>query len=73
MLLIHGFASNHFINWVSPGWMKTLTDAGYRSIAFDNRGHGESSKSYDPADYTPDKMARTPPRCSTISASSARM
>lgn len=57
VLLIHGFASNHFTNWVSPGWMKTLADAGYRPIAFDNRGHGESSKSYDTADYTPQKMA----------------
>jgi pimeloyl-ACP methyl ester carboxylesterase len=37
--------------------VKTLTDTGYRAIAFDNRGHGRSSKSYDPADYTPGKMA----------------
>lgn len=57
VLLIHGFASNHFTNWVSPGWMKTLSEAGYRSIAFDHRGHGESTKSYEPADYTPQKMA----------------
>jgi pimeloyl-ACP methyl ester carboxylesterase len=57
ILLIHGFASTHVVNWVTPGWVKTLTDAGYRAIAFDNRGHGASSKSYDPADYTPDKMA----------------
>lgn len=57
VLLIHGFASNHFTNWVSPGWMKTLADAGYRLIAFDNRGHGETSKSYDKSAYTPQKMA----------------
>lgn len=57
VLMIHGFASSHFVNWVSPGWFKTLNDAGYRAIAFDNRGHGQSSKSYDPADYTPQKMA----------------
>ncbi|RFC64834.1 MULTISPECIES: alpha/beta fold hydrolase [Mesorhizobium] len=57
VLLIHGFASNHFTNWISPGWMKTLAEAGYRPIAFDNRGHGETSKSYDPAVYTPEKMA----------------
>ena len=57
VLLIHGFASNHFTNWVAPGWVKTLTDAGYRAIAFDNRGHGASSKSYDPADYFPARMA----------------
>ena len=57
VLLIHGFGSTHMVNWVSPGWVKTLTDAGYRTIAFDNRGHGATSKSYDPADYTPEKMA----------------
>jgi pimeloyl-ACP methyl ester carboxylesterase len=57
VLLIHGFASTHFVNWVSPCWVKTLTEAGYRTIALDNRGHGLSSKSYDAADYTPQKMA----------------
>jgi pimeloyl-ACP methyl ester carboxylesterase len=57
VLMIHGFASTHFVNWVSPGWFKTLADAGYRSIALDNRGHGSSSKSYDAIDYSPDKMA----------------
>src|SRR5262249_25065128 len=57
VLLIHGFASSHMVNWVSPGWIKTLNDAGYRTVAFDNRGHGASTKSYDPADYTPQKLA----------------
>jgi pimeloyl-ACP methyl ester carboxylesterase len=57
ILLIHGFASTILYNWVSSGWVKTLTDAGYRVIAFDHRGHGQSSKSYDPSDYTPRKMA----------------
>ena len=40
VLLIHGFASSHYVNWVSPGWFKTLNDDGYRAIALDNRGHG---------------------------------
>lgn len=57
ILLIHGFASTHHVNWVAPGWVKTLADAGYRVIALDNRGHGSSTKSYVPADYTPGKMA----------------
>ena len=57
VLLIHGFASSHSVNWVTPGWVKTLTDAGYRAIALDNRGHGKSTKSYDPGDYIPDAMA----------------
>ncbi len=57
VLLIHGFASSHSINWVTPGWVRTLTEAGYRAIALDNRGHGASSKSYDKADYAPALMA----------------
>ena len=57
VLLIHGFASSHHVNWVAPGWVKTLSEAGYRAIAFDNRGHGRSTRSYDPADYTPSLMA----------------
>jgi len=57
VLLVHGFASSHYVNWVAPGWFKTLAEAGYRVVAFDNRGHGASGKSYEPADYTPTLMA----------------
>lgn len=57
ILLIHGFASNHAVNWANTLWIKTLTDAGRRVIAFDNRGHGQSDKLYEPADYMTDKMA----------------
>lgn len=58
VLLIHGFSSSHHVNWVAPGWIKTLTEAGYRAIALDNRGHGRSTKSYDEADYDPHLMAQ---------------
>ena len=57
VLLIHGFASSLQVNWVAPGWVKTLTEAGYRVVAIDNRGHGNSSASYEEGDYTPTKMA----------------
>jgi pimeloyl-ACP methyl ester carboxylesterase len=57
ILLVHGFASNKQINWVGPNWVSTLTRAGYRVIALDNRGHGQSSKLYDPAEYDTAKMA----------------
>ena len=57
ILLIHGFASTAHVNWVFPGWVKTLGAAGYRVLAFDNRGHGQSDKPHDPAAYTPEKMA----------------
>jgi pimeloyl-ACP methyl ester carboxylesterase len=51
VLLIHGFGSNHRVNWVSTSWTRDLIAAGRRVIAFDNRGHGESSKPHDPAAY----------------------
>ncbi len=57
IVLIHGFASNKEINWVGPGWMSTLTRAGRRAIALDDRGHGASSKLYDPAAYHSSLMA----------------
>src|SRR5882724_244593 len=51
IVLVHGFASNAQVNWVYPGWVATLTKAGRRVLALDNRGHGGSSKLYDPAAY----------------------
>ncbi len=57
VLLIHGFASNVATNWVDTGWVKTLTQAGYRVIAYDNRGHGHSEKLYRLEDYGAPIMA----------------
>jgi pimeloyl-ACP methyl ester carboxylesterase len=57
IVLVHGFASTKEVNWVNPGWVRTLTGAGRRAIALDNRGHGQSSKLYDPAAYHSAMMA----------------
>jgi pimeloyl-ACP methyl ester carboxylesterase len=57
ILLIHGFASSAHVNWVYPSWVTTLTGAGYRVIALDNRGHGGSEKLYDPEAYFAARMA----------------
>ena len=57
IVLVHGFASNAAVNWVHPGWVSTLTKAHRRVIALDNRGHGASSKLYDPAAYHTAVMA----------------
>ena len=57
MVLVHGFASTAHVNWVYPGWVDTLTKAGRRVVALDNRGHGASSKLYDPAAYHSALMA----------------
>jgi pimeloyl-ACP methyl ester carboxylesterase len=57
IVLVHGFASSKETNWANPGWVATLTGAGRRVIALDNRGHGQSSKLYDPAAYHSALMA----------------
>ena len=51
ILLVHGFASSKNVNWIYPTWVSELKKNGRRVIAFDNRGHGESGKLYDAADY----------------------
>ena len=51
VVLIHGFtgsASRHFGN---PGVMSALEAAGYRVIAMDCRGHGQSGKPIDSSKY----------------------
>jgi pimeloyl-ACP methyl ester carboxylesterase len=57
VVLVHGFASTAQVNWVHPGWVATLTTAGRRVVALDNRGHGASTKLYDPALYHSARMA----------------
>jgi pimeloyl-ACP methyl ester carboxylesterase len=57
VLLIHGFASNVETNWASTGWIDFLSKAGYRVVAFDNRGHGQSQKLYELTDYGAPLMA----------------
>ena len=57
IVLVHGFASSKEFNWVNPSWVGELSRAGRRVIALDNRGHGASSKLYDPAAYEMTLMA----------------
>lgn len=57
ILLIHGFGSTHKNNWLEPGWTAYLVDAGFYVVMLDNRGHGQSQKLYDTADYNLDVMA----------------
>jgi len=57
IVLVHGFASTKEVNWVNPHWVRTLTGAGRRVVALDNRGHGQSTKLYDPAAYHTSIMA----------------
>jgi pimeloyl-ACP methyl ester carboxylesterase len=57
VLLIHGFASNARVNWIDTRWMAFLASNGFNAIAFDNGGHGDSQKFYDPEDYSGPAMA----------------
>jgi pimeloyl-ACP methyl ester carboxylesterase len=57
IVLVHGFASTKELNWVQPGWVSALRRAGRRTAALDNRGHGASSKLYEPAAYHSATMA----------------
>lgn len=51
VLLVHGFASDRRSNWVRTRWVSTLVDAGFRVIAPDLRGHGESARPRSLAAY----------------------
>ena len=57
IVLVHGFASTKEVNWVQPGWVAALTRVNRRVIALDNRGHGASTKLYDPSAYHSATMA----------------
>jgi pimeloyl-ACP methyl ester carboxylesterase len=57
IVLVHGFASSKNVNWVYPTWVSELRKGGRRVIALDNRGHGESAKLYEAADYSIPIMA----------------
>lgn len=57
ILLMHGFSANRRLNWRLPGWYAWLNEAGYRVIAFDARGHGQSDKPTDVEDYRPEGIA----------------
>ncbi len=57
VVLVHGFASDYELNWVGTRWQQTLTEAGYRVVGLDCRGHGGSEKPHDPAAYALALMA----------------
>jgi pimeloyl-ACP methyl ester carboxylesterase len=62
VVLVHGFASNRTENWRRLGWYAALERGGYRVVAPDLRGHGESAKpheadAYDRAELAADVLA----------------
>ena len=57
VVAVHGFASDYHLNWVGSRWQETLTQAGFRVIGLDCRGHGHSDKPHEEAAYSVDTMA----------------
>jgi pimeloyl-ACP methyl ester carboxylesterase len=58
LVLIHGYFSNAFVNWIRYGHAAAIAAAGFRVIMPDLRAHGESAKPHDAASYPPDVLMR---------------
>ena len=58
LVLIHGYFSNAWTNWIRYGHAEKIAAAGFRVIMPDLRAHGESAKPHDPAFYPPDVLMR---------------
>jgi pimeloyl-ACP methyl ester carboxylesterase len=56
VVAVHGFASSGLLNWQRTGWTRDLVRAGFRVIAFDQRGHGASDKPENAAQYTMEQL-----------------
>jgi len=56
VVALHGFASSALLNWQQTGWTRDLTRAGFRVIAYDQRGHGASDKPEDPSRYSMEQL-----------------
>ncbi len=57
VLLLHGFASNGRVNWISTSWTTFLAEEGFLVIVPDFPGHGQSDKPHDSARYPAPRMA----------------
>lgn len=57
IVLVHGFASDYRLNWVGTRWQETLSNAGFRVIGIDCRGHGHSDKPHEEDAYRVATMA----------------
>ncbi|MGH6956137.1 MAG: alpha/beta fold hydrolase [Caulobacteraceae bacterium] len=51
VFLVHGFATNREENWRRLGWYGAFERKGYRIVALDLRGHGESEKPHEAEAY----------------------
>jgi pimeloyl-ACP methyl ester carboxylesterase len=57
VILLHGFLSSALRNWFAPGIAASVAGSGFRVIAPDCRGHGQSAAPTDLAAWPADVMA----------------
>ncbi len=57
LILIHGYFSTGYVNWIRYGHAELIAEYGFRVIMPDLRAHGESAKPHDAAGYPPDVLA----------------
>lgn len=58
VVLLHGYFSDAFTNWLRYGHAEAIAGRGFRVIMPDLRAHGSSDKPHDPAAYPPDALTR---------------
>ncbi|SMQ85765.1 Pimeloyl-ACP methyl ester carboxylesterase [Devosia lucknowensis] len=58
VLFIHGYTASIGGQWGRPGLIAGIRERGWRTIAFDLRGHGMSDRPHDGAAYAGERMAR---------------
>jgi len=51
VVLLHGFTGSYARHWEAPGVIAALEAAGYRVVAMDCRGHGQSGKPHEASQY----------------------
>lgn len=58
VVMLHGFLANARINWIEPGLSNAISNAGFRAVMLDLRGHGRSGAPEGADAYPPDVLAR---------------
>ena len=58
VVLIHGYFSDAWTNWIRYGHAAAIAEGGFRVIMPDLRGHGDSDRPHDAAAYSRDALTR---------------
>lgn len=58
VVLIHGYFSDAYTNWIRYGHAAVIAARGFRVIMPDLRAHGDSARPHDPAAYPPDALTQ---------------